>query len=145
MPSGSIRVQFDENALVNSLNRVLTSKLENGLSDKVKYTATSYYRDAIAKYVPYGKSYKGHTGGTLYRSGFDNNSIVKEGDGYAVRYSAKSPKGYDYADYQYHNEFENRNTPGTYGHWNTHLTHSERREWHEQVKQLIIEGMNNGR
>lgn len=144
MASGSVRVQFDTAALVNNLNKVLENKLEKGLSDENKYMATSLYRDAIAKYVPVGKSYKGHAGGALSRSAFKPDAIVKNGDGYAVRYSAKSPKGYDYADYQYNNEFENRNTPDTYGHWNRHLTVAERQEWLDFVKKLIVEGMNNG-
>lgn len=144
MASGSVYIQFDEDALINNLREVLERKKKNGLSDDVKYMATSLYRDAVAKYIPYGKDYSHHRGGTLYRSGFRNNSIVKDGDGYAIRYSAKSPRGYDYAEYQYENEFANRNTPGTYGHWNRHLSIVERQEWIDEVKKLIIEGMNNG-
>lgn len=135
----SYRVNYDADALTENVENLLEKKLEKGLSNEVKWYAANKYKDIIEQYVPLGGSYKGHTGGALRREA----RVVPEGDDYAIRYSATSPKGKDYAEAQYEGpEWWERTTPGTYSHWNRHMSRSDRLEWYQYVADSIMEAMN---
>lgn len=128
----SVYVNFDMKAVQDNVNRAIGKKVERALFEDTRNEIAGEYAKAISKYVPYKT-------GALSRS-----ARVVDGE---IRYSAKvKRKGgtYDYAEYQYTHEFENRTTPGTYGHWNRHLTTAERKAFYEEVAEIITRKMNNG-
>lgn len=135
----SYRLELDEATIVRGIENAVNDKVKKGLSPEVKRAAANEYRDSIERYVPNGPSYKGHIGGSLRRSA----NVVADGDDYAVRYSAKSPKGYDYAEVQYNGpSWWDRHTPDTYSHWNRHMTRAERLAYYQKVAEMVKEGMN---
>ena len=116
----------------DNVNQLIRKKVDSALYEDSIDEIAELYKDAIEHYVP------------LKDGELRGNAKVVDG---AVVYSAKAKRrsgNYDYAEYQYENEFANRHTPGTYGHWNTHLTTAEKQTFYEQVKEIIIERMNNG-
>lgn len=129
----SVEITVKSETLQRNVEKILETKLKKGLSDSVRYSAAVKFALAIADYVPYKT-------GKLLRS----NSIVSDGDDYAVRYSAHSKKGYDYASVQYEADDSNwnRTTPGTYSHWDKHLTRAERQAFYEEVADDVVEAMN---
>lgn len=135
----SIRLNIDEATILRGVERAIDDKVKKGLSKEVKFAAANDYKDTIERYVPSGPSYKGHTGGALRR----NARVVPDGDDFDVRYSATSPKGYDYAAAQYNgSDWWNRHTPDTYSHWNRHITRAERLAYYQRVADMIKGGMN---
>lgn len=129
-----VHVHFDMSALRDNVDDILDKKVDTLYYDRVKNDAAGLYAQYIAKYVPY------KTGRLLHSAKVNNG---------AVTYSARVRRPgytYDYADIQYETPFppESRSTPGTYDHWNTHLTRAERESFYHDVANLIVEEMNNG-
>lgn len=136
-----LRVNFDMKAVQDNVNRILGKKIAVIHYTETKNDTAGEYAKYISKYVPWGKSTKGHRGGTL------RNSVrVKDG---ALVYSAKVKRrggNYDYASYQYYADDSqwSRHTPNTYSHWNKHLTTAERQAFYADVAKIVVERMNNG-
>lgn len=137
MPSSFVDVKFDVGALQSNVEKILRRKLKNGLSQKTLVAAGELYKDAIEHYVPLKT-------GTLRGSA----TVVPRGEGCVIRYSAKgtnkdgSIKDYDYAKDRYTLPAKRRFTPGTYDHWNRHLTRAERQQFYNDVASIITEAMN---
>lgn len=131
----SIRVSYDEDAVERNVSRILNRKLEKMTSLDTKMEIAGVYGVAIAKYVPY------KTGKLL-----NSADVVADGNNAVIRYSAHSKRGYDYAQKQYETPYpqESRSTPGTYDHWNRHLTSAEREEFYEDAAKIIARESNNG-
>ena len=126
-----LKASLDMKAVQDNVNRILNKKIEVAKYTEVKDEIAGEYAKAISRYVPY------KTGKLL------NSAKVEDG---AITYSAKCnrPGGrFDYAAVQYYTPFDNRSTPNTYDHWNKHLTTAEREEFYNDVKDIIIERMNN--
>ena len=137
----SVRLQFDEKAIASGIKGVVTRLQYKASAPKVKQEVTGAYAEIVAQYVPYKT-------GALMKSA----KVVPDGKDYAVRYSAQSKKGYDYADIQYQpekygeNESSwNRHTPGTYSHWNRHLTSADKSWFLDEATRIIKEGIKDGR
>lgn len=131
----SVYVNFDTSSFEKNLTRILKRKIEyQGLSKGVKKEITYMYRDAIRPYVPMKT-------GKLRRG----SRVVTDGEDFAIRYSAKAPKTkYDYAAKQYYTPVdpERRFTPGTFDHWNRHLSILEREKFYRDAARIITEAMN---
>lgn len=130
----SIYIDFNMKAVQDNVNRILNKKVESAKYMEVVNDIAGVYAAAVDKYVP-SKT------GRLHSS-----ARIRDGE---IRYSAKAnrPGGnFDYAELQYITPFpqENRHTPGTYDHWNRHLTTAERKAFYDEVAEIIIERMNNG-
>lgn len=123
-------LEIDMKDVEDNVNRMLRKKIKSIYYQRSIDDIAMAYKDAIEKYVP-------------LKSGLlRDNATVDSG---AVIYSAKAKRpggNYDYAAYQYYNEFSKRTTPNTYGHWNTHLTTEELRAFYDEVKDIIVERMN---
>ena len=119
-----IEVCFDAGAVQANITRILNRKVDAIQIGANKDAIAGEYAKHVAKYVPYKT-------GKLLRS-----AKVKDG---TITYSAKAKNGFDYADIQYNVPFpqESRSTPGTYDHWNRHLTASERQLFYEDVAKII--------
>lgn len=130
MPSITIDVSMKD--VQDNVNRLLRKKIKPIYYEENVNEIAELYKDAIEHYVP------------LKEGNLRGGARVEDG---AVVYSAKAKRKsgmYDYAEYQYENEFSKRHTPGTYGHWNTHLTSAEKQAFYADVKDIIVECMNNG-
>lgn len=124
-------LDFDMKDVEDNVNRLMRKKIKSIYYWEVLNEVAELYANAIEHYVPLKE-------GAL-RGG------VKVSDGEII-YSAKADRRggrYDYAGYQYMNEFAHRHTPGTYGHWDTHLNETEKQALYEDIKKLLIEAMNN--
>ena len=130
-----LHISFDEDAVVNAVSRILKRKTGIALSLDNQLDVAGEYAMAISKYVPYKT-------GKLLRSA----DVVPHGEGVAVSYSAmsKGKQKIDYAPIQYEIPFANRSTPGTYDHWNRHLTTAERQEFYERCAEIISKSMQDG-
>ena len=126
-----LRVEVDTKGVQDNINRMLKKKVKSIYYDRVMDEIAYLWKDAVEPYVPMDK-------GQLRENAYvDNGNIV---------YTAKAERRggrYDYAAYQYMNEFPKRHTPNTYGHWDKHLTDADKQYLYEQVKDLIVEEMNN--
>ena len=133
----SIRISYDEDALELNIERVVKRKLNHALSIDTKKEIAGEYAMRVAQYVP-------------YKSGRLRNSaeVISDGDKAVIRYSARSRHGkhYDYAENQYSTprDPDRRWTPGTYDHWNRHLTTAERQDFYQEAAEIIAREMNNG-
>lgn len=136
----SVRINFDEDSLFRGVSNAVKRLRRKMTAPEVKKEVTGEYAKVVAKYVPY------KTGALL-----ESASVVRDGDNFAVRYSAKSKKGYDYADVQYKPEaygrdesLWNRTTAGTYSHWNRHLTSADREQFRDEVARILKESTKRG-
>lgn len=129
----SIYVSFDNKAMNKYLTETLGNKAKMLDEDMdLRNAAAGQYAAYVSKYVPLGKT------GRL------RQAKVKDGE---VRYSAiaikKDGTRYDYAETQYNGpDWWERRTPGTYSHWNRHMTTAERQAFYDDVKQMLLEKMN---
>lgn len=132
-----LKISFDTDAVLNSLSNVIRRKINNSLSVPVKQEIAGEYAAAVYRYVP-------NKTGKLA----DSARVVTEGNDVAIKYEAisenKNGKKTDYAPIQYEIPFENRTTPGTYDHWNRHLTTAERKAFYETCADIIKESFKNG-
>ncbi len=125
-----LRLEVDIKGVQDNVNRMLKKKVKTIYYDRVMDEIAYLLKDTMEPYVPM-KS--GQLRGNAY---VDNGNII---------YTAKAERRggrYDYAAYQYMNEFPKRFTPGTFGHWDKHLTAADKQYFYEQVKDLIVEEMN---
>lgn len=133
----SIRVSYDEGAVQRNVEKILKRKLDAGTSIDTKMEVAGEYASAVERYVPYKSGKLAHSA-----------RIVADGNVANIRYSARSFKGkhYDYAQWQYDTPVpqENRTTPGTYDHWNKHLTTAERKAFYEEAAKIVAREMKNG-
>lgn len=130
----AVRISFDSESLEANVSKILGRKFKIDDYDGIDTEIAGSYAMHIARYVPY------KTGRLLHSA--------RVGDG-KITYSAKVKRKsgiYDYAGIQYLVPFpqESRSTPGTYDHWNRHLTTAERKAFYDDVAKLVIERMNNG-
>ena len=129
----AVRISFDMKGVQDNVNRILGKKIKSIYYTSAKDDIAGEYAKYIAQYVPY------KTGKLRYSAKIDNGSVV---------YSAKVRRkggNFDYAGIQYYSDDSNwnRTTPGTYSHWNKHMTAADRRAFYDDVKRIIIERMNN--
>lgn len=126
-----LELNFDTSALQSQIARILKKKASVLDDVRVKNIAAERYKDAIEHYVPKD------TGNLRESAEVRNGKVV---------YTAKSPRGhkYAYADEQYHTPRDPsvRHTPGTYDHWNKHLTTAEKTDLYETLAKDIVEAMN---
>lgn len=130
----SIRISFDNKAVQDNVNRIIGKKVAVIHYTETRNDTAGVYAKYISKYVPFKT-------GTLRRS-----ATITDGE---IRYSARSKKGYNYADIQYRPEAYGydestweRHTPDTYSHWNRHLSTAERQAFYQEVAKIVAEKMN---
>lgn len=136
MYGNSITVSFDASRVEAGIEKLLNRKIEEGLSSDVQYQAAEIYKDLIEPYVP------------LKSGNLRDSANIVHGAKHAlwgIEYDPISPKGrhYHYGQYQYFGDPSwDRTTPGTYDHWNQHLSRADREGFKQAVKSLVIEAMN---
>lgn len=135
MAGSDITISFDAERVAANVEKIMQRKIEAGLSSDIQYESAEIYRDLVEYLVP-------KKSGSLR----DSAKIVRGAKHaqWGIRYDPTSKKGYHYANLQYHTPFENRTTPGTFDHWNQHLTTADRQGFNMAVKNLVVEAMKNG-
>lgn len=141
-----LHARIHTETLEKAIKRVMDTKKDIILSDKLKRESAKMYRDKIEQYVPLDH-------GDLRKSAHKKNAISPYRDGYAIYYdpigeygkSTGEHKEFHYGDYQYNGpEWWSRKTEGTYSHWNQHLASFEREDYYRELAQLYVEECNNG-
>lgn len=127
MPSFSIN--FDTRQLQSQLSRIVKKKCAVLNNVEVRNAVARQYKDVVEKYVPMKT-------GKLRETAF-----VEHG---AVVYPAVSDKKFPYAEVQYRTPFDpsRRTTPGTYDHWDKHLSNSEKERFYRGLAEEIARYMN---
>ena len=134
MSGFEMTLRIHAETLSSNISRILEEKIEKGmLSDDVKYKAAELYAKKIRPYVPMEKK-------TLRNS----TDIVPYNGVYAVEYHPVDKYGHEYAEFQYYADDStwDRHTPGTYSHWNQHLTRLEREDYYREFADEISSAMN---
>ncbi len=126
-----LELTYDAKALQSAIGRRLKKYSKIVQSPEVRNLAAEQYKDAVEKYVP-------------MRSGnLRDSAIVRDGK---IIYTARSKRGhkYAYAAEQYHTPrpASSRFTPGTYDHWDKHLSTAEKADLYKGIADDIAEVLN---
>jgi len=142
MANITVHTRIHTETLSSNLQSVLDNLEDKILSDSIKRQSAELLMKYSNKYVPQGATRKLR----------ESAKVVPYGDTYAVEYfaegepSKKTGKPRLYAKPQYHaNDVGwNRATPGTYSHWNRHITKAEKLSMYDELKRAILEEVNHG-
>lgn len=126
-----LELTYDTKAFQAAIGRKLKKFSDIVRSPEVRNMAAEQYRDAVEHYVPK------KTGNLRDSTSIQDGKII---------YTAKSKYGYKYAyaseQYRTPRPDSSRFTPGTYDHWDKHLTTAEKSDLYKEMADDIVEVLN---
>lgn len=136
MADVNVRIRIHADTLTKAIQKRVEDLKDKVLSDEMKYRAAEIYRDCVEPYVPmeYGNLRKSAHIGKKYNG--DYPVIYGNSD---VKYAKAQYKGYNGRG-----AIREYTTPGTYDHWNKHLSRGDREAMYDLIAEEIVEKMNNG-